>query len=116
MAGKSVSGYVDDGTAARLGAVALAEARTPASLVGQATSFYVGLPEVARSALRRIEQAATPDERRWFENELVRLLIRTKFSLTQRVMASEVSKSLPDSDSDADIDAAVTEWLGPSIS
>lgn len=114
MAGRSVSGYVDEGVAARLGVVAHAGARTPAGLVGQATSFYVGLPEVARSALRRIEQTASPEERSWFEGELVRLLLRTNFALTQRVMAAEVAHSLPRGDSDAEIDQAADEWLGPA--
>ncbi|GJE81969.1 hypothetical protein [Methylorubrum thiocyanatum] len=112
MAGKSVSGYVDESVAARLGAVAAAEARTPASLVGQATSFYVGLPEMARSALRSLEQSGTPEERRWFEGEFVRLLLKAKFAITQRAMAEQVGPSLPADNSDEAIEAATQEWLG----
>ena len=111
MAGRSVSGYVDESVAAKLGAVALAEARTPASLVGQATSFYVGLPEAARSALRRLEQVGTPDERRWFEGEFVRLLLKANLALTQRTMAMQVAHALPEDDSDEALDAATTEWM-----
>ncbi|KMO33098.1 hypothetical protein VQ02_21855 [Methylobacterium variabile] len=111
MAGRSVSGYVDESVAAKLGAVALAEARTPASLVGQATSFYVGLPEAARSALRRLEQAGTPDERRWFEGEFVRLLLKVNLALTQRTMAMQVAHALPEDDSDEALDAATREWM-----
>lgn len=112
MAGRSVSGYVDESVATRLGDVAAAEARTAASLVGQATSFYVGLPEMARSALRSLEQNGTAEERRWFEGEFVRLLLKTKFAINQRAMAEQVSHSLPRDDSDEAIEAATQDWLG----
>lgn len=114
MPGKSISGYVDEVTATRLGAISVAEDRTPASLVGHATSFYVGLPEVARSALRRIEKSATVDERRWFEDEFVRLLLKTGFALTQREIAAQIRNPLPLGASDAEIDAAADEWLAPT--
>ncbi|WP_187193677.1 MULTISPECIES: hypothetical protein [unclassified Methylobacterium] len=112
MAGRSVSGYVDESVAARLGDVAAAEARTAASLVGQATSFYVGLPEMARSALRTLEQNGTSEERRWVEGEFVRLLLKAKFAISQRAMAQQVGPSLPADDSDEAIEAATQDWLG----
>lgn len=114
MAGKPVSGYIDEITAKRLSAIAVAEDRTPASLVGHATSFYVGLPEVARSALRRIEKTATAEERRWFEDEFVRLMLKTGFALTQREMTAQIRSPLPQGASDAEIDAAAEEWLAPA--
>ena len=67
MAGRSISGYVDEQIANRLAALAQAEARSPANLVAQAIGFYVGLPEAARVSLRRIETLATPDERNWLQ-------------------------------------------------
>lgn len=94
--------------------MAVAEARTPASLVGQATSFYVGLPEAARSMLRRIEHTATAEERRWVETEFVRVLHKASFALTQREMAAQMETPLPDGASDAEIDAAAEKWLAPS--
>ncbi|KTS37210.1 hypothetical protein NS228_19510 [Methylobacterium indicum] len=111
MGGRSVSGDVDESVAVKLGAVASADAQTPASIVGRATSFYVNLPEAARSALRRLEQSGTPDERRWFEGELMRLLLKTNFSLTQRMMAAQAAHALPADASDAAIDAAADEWM-----
>lgn len=113
MAGRSVSGYVDETVAARLSAVARAEARTPTSLVGQAISFYTGLPEVARTALSRIERHADGEERRWLESELLRLFMRADFSMTQRLMAAEVLLSFPEGDHEPDLDAAALEWTAP---
>lgn len=113
MAGRSVSGYVDDAVAHRLVALARAEERTPASVVGQALSFYVALPEVARGSLRRIEQLGMDGERRWFEAELVRLILRADFGLTQRVMASQIP-NLPTAETEEDLEAASLEWTAPA--
>ena len=112
MAGRSVSGYVDETVATRLASLARAEARTPASLVGQATSFYVGLPEAARSAIRRLDQMASREERRHLEAEIVRILLRADFALTQRLMADEVRDALPEGDTEGDVEAAAIAFVG----
>lgn len=113
MAGKSVSGYVDETVATRLAALARAEARTPASVVGQATSFYVRLPEMARSALRRIDHLAADQEKRWLESEMVRLLMRADFAMTQRLLAEEMAAAIPDPMDEEAAEAAALEWTAP---
>ncbi|WP_349368969.1 hypothetical protein [Salinarimonas sp.] len=110
MAGRSVSGYVDEHVADRLQAVAKTEGRTPASLVGQALSLYVSLPETARTSLRRMETLATPEERDWFRGELVRLLLRADMTLTQRRMADELRDALPPADDEEAIADAALAW------
>lgn len=116
MAGRSVSGDVDDAVAARLASLAQAESRTPASLVSQAVDFYTALPEVARRAMRRLDDHATGEERRWLESELVRLFLRADFSLTQRLMVEEVAATLPKSTDEADLEATARDWTAPSKS
>ena len=96
MAGRSVSGYVDEKIASRLTVVARAESRSPANIVGQALGFYVALPETARIAMRRIETLASPEEQRWLQTEFVRLLLKADMRLTQRKMAEEMGKNIPD--------------------
>jgi predicted transcriptional regulator len=103
MAGRSVSGYVDDKVAERLYDVARAEARSPANIVGQALGFYVALPEAARASLRRIETLASPDEMNWFKTEFVRLLFKVDMGLTQRQMAEIPS-------GEDEIEKAALEW------
>ena len=44
MAGRSVSGYVDEKVAKRLSDIAQAEARSPANIVGQALGFTCPFP------------------------------------------------------------------------
>jgi predicted transcriptional regulator len=110
MAGKSVSGYVDERIARRLSEVAQAEARSLANIVGQALGFYVSLPQAARSSLRRIETMATPDELRWFQAEFVRLLFKADMGLTQRQMAKEMAANIPDVGAEEEIEQAAVEW------
>jgi hypothetical protein len=110
MAGKSVSGYVDEKVAKRLHDVARAEARSPANIVGQALGFYVSLPEAARTSLRRIETLASPDELRWFHSEFVRLLFKVDMDLTIRQMADEMGAKIPEAETDEDIDRVAVEW------
>lgn len=110
MAGRSISGYVDEQIADRLQAVARIEGRTPASLVGQALSLYVSLPETARTSLRRMETLATPEERDWFQGELVRLLLRADMSVTQRRMADDLGERLPFGDDEEAIAETALSW------
>jgi predicted transcriptional regulator len=116
LAGKSVSGDIDEAVAARLATLARSESRTPASVVSQAVDFYAALPESARTALRRLGDHATGDERRWFENELVRLLLRADFSLTQRMMAEEIGPQFAEGADEAGLEAAAREWAAASTS
>lgn len=111
MAGKSISAYVDEPVAIRLSALAQAEARSPAWLAGQAISFYTALPESARVSLRRIELVANFRERRWFQAELVRLLLKADMQITQRQMAEEIGAGMPKVASEAEADRAALEWL-----
>jgi len=110
MAGRTVSGYVDDRIADRLNALAQAEARSPANIVGQALGFYVALPEAARTSLRRIESMATSDEMRWFQTEFMRLLFKVDMGVTQRKMAKEMGANLPDASTEEEIEKASVEW------
>ncbi len=110
MAGRSVSGYVDEKVAKRLFEVAKAEARSPANIVGQALGFYVSLPEAARNSLRRLETIASSDELRWFQTECVRLLFKVDMDLTQRRMAEEIGANIPDAGAEANLEQASVEW------
>jgi predicted transcriptional regulator len=110
MASRTVSGYVDDRIADRLNALAKAEARSPANIVGQALGFYVALPEAARTSLRRIESMASSDEMHWFQTEFMRLLFKVDMGVTQRKMAVEMGANLPDASTEEDIEQASVEW------
>ena len=110
MAGRSVSGYVDEKIASRLTAVARAESRSPANIVGQALGFYVALPETARTAMRRIETLASPEEQRWLQTEFVRLLLKADMRLTQRKMAEEMGKNIPDATTEEEFERVAVEW------
>ena len=110
MAGRSVSGYVDEKVAKRLSDVAQAEARSPANIVGQALGFYVSLPEAARNSLRRIETMASPDELRWFQTEFVRLLFKVDMGLTQRRMAEEIGANVPEVSTEEALEQVAVEW------
>lgn len=110
MAGRSVSGYVDEKVAERLSEVSRAEARSPANIVGQALGFYVALPEAARVSMRRIERSASPEERRWLQNEFVRLLLKVDMRLTQRKMAEEMGSDIPKATTENELVEASVEW------
>ncbi len=110
MAGRSVSGYVDEKVAKRLYDLAQAESRSPANIVGQALGFYVSLPEAARTSLRRIETMALPDELRWFQTEFVRLLFKADMDLTQRRMAAEIGPGIPDVSTEEELEQASVDW------
>jgi predicted transcriptional regulator len=110
MAGRTVSGYVDDKIADRLNALAQAESRSPANIVGQALRFYVVLPETARNSLRRIETMASSDELLWFQTEFMRLLFKVDMGVTQRKMAKEMGANIPDASTEEEIEQASVEW------
>jgi predicted transcriptional regulator len=110
MAGRSVSGYVDDKVAERLNDVARMESRSPANIVAQALGFYVALPEAARTSLRRIEATALPQEMQWFQTEFIRLLFKVDMGLTQRQMAKEIGAGIPDVSTEEDLEQASNEW------
>ena len=110
MAGRSISGYVDDKVADRLNDIARIESRSPANIVGQALGFYVALPEAARASLRRIEAMAQPEEMQWFQTEFIRLLFKADMSLTQRQIAKEISATIPNLNSEEELEKASTEW------
>jgi predicted transcriptional regulator len=110
MAGRSVSGYVDDKVAERLHDVARAESRSPANIVGQALGFYVALPEAARASLRRIETMASPEEMSWFKTEFVRLLFKVDMGLTQRQMAKEIGANIPNDGAEEELEKAAIDW------
>ena len=110
MAGRTVSGYVDEKIADRLNALAQVEARSPANIVGQALGFYVALPETARISLRRIESLASADEIRWFQTEFMRLLFKVDMGVTQRKMSEEMGENLPDARTEEEIERASVEW------
>lgn len=110
MAGRSISGYVDEKVAERLNDVAQLESRSPANIVGQAIGFYVALPEAARTALRRIEAMASPEEMRWFQTEFIRLLFKVDMELTQRQMTKEIGADIPDVRTEEDLERASNEW------
>ena len=112
MAGRSVSGYVDASVAERLCAVAQAESRSAANIVGQALGFYVALPEAARASLRRIETLALPEERQWLQTEFVRLLFKVDMGLTQRKMVAEMGANIPAIADEQDLDKLADEWTG----
>ena len=110
MAGRTVSGYVEEGVADRLSEIASLEDRKPASIVGQAIGFYVALPEPARTTLRRIEALALPEEKQWLRREFMRLLFKVDMGLTQRRMANEVAPNLPAGDSEEELEQAAVDW------
>ena len=110
MAGRTVSGYIDDVVADRLNEIATLEDRKPANVVGQAVNFYVALPESARTSLRRIDALASPDEKQWFRREFMRLLFKVNMGLTQRRMASEIAPNLPAGDSEEELEQAAVNW------
>jgi predicted transcriptional regulator len=110
MAGRTVSGYVDERVADRLNALAKAESRPQANIVGQALSFYVALPEAARNSLRRIETMASSDELRWFQTEFMRLLFKVDMGVTQRKMAKEMDANIPDTTTEEELEQASVEW------
>ena len=110
MAGRSVSGYVDEKIASGLTSVARAESRSPANIDGQALGFYVALLETARTAMRRIETLASPEEQRWLQTEFVRLLLKADMRLTQRKMAEEMGKNVPDATTEEEFERVAVEW------
>lgn len=114
MPGRSIAGYVDEVVAERLHETALAEGRSSASLVGQAVGLYTALPEAARASYRRIETFATEEERRWFEGELTRLLLRADMDFTARRMAAELGSALPQTHSEEELEALAVAWTEPS--
>ena len=110
MAGRSVSGYVDEKVADRLDDVARMELRSPADIVGQALGFYVDLPESARSSLRRTEAMASPEELHWFQAEFIRLLLKVDMNMTQRQMAVEVGSNIPDVNNEGELEQSSMGW------
>ena len=48
--------------------------------------------------MRRIETLASPEEQRWLQTEFVRLLLKADMRLTQRKMAEEMGKNIPDAE------------------
>lgn len=110
MAGRTGSGYVNDTIADRLHALAQAESRSPAKIVGRALGFYVALPEAARNSLRRIETMASSDELRWFQTEFMRLLFKVDMGVTQRKMAKEMGANIPDASTEEEIEQTSVEW------
>jgi hypothetical protein len=110
MSRRTVSGYVDESVADRLSVLARAEARSPAQIVGQALGFYVGLPEAARSSLRRIEAMGSPDEMQFLQSEFIRLLFKIDMDLTQRRMAADMGDKIPDFTSEEEIEKFAVAW------
>ena len=60
MAGKTVSAYADEVTAAKIAEMARLEDRSPAQIAAAALRLYVRLPPAAREAWRRVEVDAGP--------------------------------------------------------
>ena len=58
--------------------------------------------------MRRIETLASPEEQRWLQTEFVRLLLKADMRLTQRKMAEEMGKNIPDAEDE--LEKVAVEW------
>jgi hypothetical protein len=112
--GRPISGSIDDALAERLETAAREEGRASDSLVVQAVDLYTGLPEMARSCLRRVETEGSDEEKRRLRADVVRVLLGADMALTQRHMAEEIGRDLPEGDSEADIECAALDWTTPT--
>ena len=118
MAGKSISAWVDDGTARRVERLAKVEARPPAHVVAAAVKFYLSLPEEAFSAIRKVDAFGTEEEVQWAMRKVARALLEAQHQIAAERAAGQVCvDDLGSLDSEAEIDAAavrVTKRSRPS--
>jgi hypothetical protein len=84
MAGKTISAYVDDAVADQVTALARRQHRSVGQMTGAALRFYLSLGTEAQDALRTIEDAGTPDERRQAAADVIRILLRHNFRIGRR--------------------------------
>lgn len=106
MPGRSISGYVDEAVASRVAAIARAEDRAPANIVGQAISHYVSLPEFTRRALRSIETRGKPEEQKWALEQVARAVLRADMEITERRIAAQIGPDAQKASTEEELEAA----------
>jgi predicted transcriptional regulator len=103
MAGRTVSAYTDEATAAKVADIARLEDRSPAQIAAAALRFYVRLPSAARDAWRRAEangEPAVADETAW---EVGRAILDKQWNDAVRAGLARYQSPLPPDASEEDI-------------
>lgn len=84
MAGRTISAYADEDTAARIAQIAKLEDRSPAQVAAAALRLYTGLPEVAHRSLRRLEAKDSAELREQAWRAMTRGLLHVLFEDAER--------------------------------
>jgi predicted transcriptional regulator len=92
MTGRTVSAYADEATAARIAELAKLEDRSPAQIAAAALRLYVGLPEVAHRALRRLEATESPELIREAQRAITRKVLDVLFDDAERYIVESMRR------------------------
>jgi len=106
MAGRSISAYIDDETAASLDEITRATGVKKANFSGRAIKFYAALSEEARRALAGIDNLGQPQDRQFVAREVTRVLALAHMRILQRKMAASLKPEMLGDGSDAALAAA----------
>lgn len=101
MAGRTISGYVDEGIAQRVERTAEVEERKVSQVTASALGLYALLPQAAHAALRRVEAFGEPEDLARAARQITRVLLDIQYDVAERAVIESMDTSeLGDLDSE----------------
>lgn len=96
MAGKTISAYTDEETAALVAELARVEQRTPSQIASAALKLYARLPPRAHDSLRRLEANGAPEDFNLMLREITRAISNASFDAASRKIGSAFADAYGD--------------------
>ncbi len=114
MAGRTISGYVDEGIAQRVERIAEVEERKLSQVTASALGLYALLPQEAHAALRRVEAFGEPEDLARAARQITRVLLDIQYDVAERAMIESMDTSeFGDLDSEEAILEAAARLVQP---